>query len=376
MYTKHRPKHQLNPILLRFLALSPFILVVLALVLSALISLSGMRMVYIDRAMADTDLSASTLLIETFGNENVFFNQAISKDDRPKSLGHFLTEGLTSLRFDDVRSLFGAELPGFTVYNTKIFYAGQGLNYNTLPKDSPPPNIRLKAPKSHKPDQKEQEKTTANDKLKKLVFIYHTHSWEAYNPALATRSDNPVSADPTKDVIYDGRIVGDTLAAKGIGYVQDTSNKNEELRKRGWTYNEAYTYSRLVVQDAMKANPTLRYFIDIHRDSSGASLTTTTIGSTSYARISIIIGEANANYSPNLYMAEQIKDELDKTYPGLVRGIVGKTKNDGNGIYNQDLSEHAILVEIGGIDNSLDEVKRSSEAFGNALAAFIARTSS
>jgi stage II sporulation protein P len=95
------------------------------------------------------------------------------------------------------------------------------------------------------------------------------------------------------------------------------------------------------------------------------------IDGTSYARISIIIGEANPNYSANLYLAKKVKTELDKKHPDLVRGIVGKTKLTGNGIYNQDLSKNAILIEIGGVDNNLQEITRSSKAFGEALAQVI-----
>lgn len=329
------------------------------------------RLSMIDNALQKTKLSPQLILSETFGNENSIFRHALTKKERPQSLSHFLLEGLTDLRFDDIRSLFGSELPGFTLYNTKIFYAGKGLTYNTLPQDNPPPEIKLETPRPQKPDKAQQEKDKVNRKLTKLVYIYHTHSWEAYNPLLGSGNTSAVSADPNKDVIYDGQIVGNTLVSHGIGFLHDTSNKNEKLREMGWTYNQAYQYSRLVVQNAMKAQQSLTYFIDIHRDSSGGKLTTAMINGTSYARISIVIGESNPNYSANLYMAQQIKNTLDQAYPGLVRGIVGKNKNDGNGIYNQDLSKNAILIEIGGIDNTRDEVKRTSIAFGDALATYI-----
>ncbi|MFT8316742.1 MAG: stage II sporulation protein P [Sporolactobacillus sp.] len=351
-------------------------LLIVAYALIVVIAASQLRLSSIDNALQKNTLPAATLLTETFGNENVLFNHVIKEKDRPRSMSHFLLESLTDLRFDDIRSLFGSELPGFTIYNTKIFYAGKGLNYNNLPQDSPPPaEIKLQAPKPAAPNKKQQAQTKANNKLKKVVFIYHTHSWESYLPALKEKQNGAVSADPAKDVIFDGQVVGDTLVSKGIGYLQDTSNKNEELRKRGWNYNQAYQYSRIVMQQAIKKNPSLNYFIDIHRDSSGRHLTTAAIGQKSFARISIIIGEANPNYSANLFMAKQVKDTLDKRYPGLVRGIVGKTRNDGNGVYNQDLSKYAILVEIGGIDNTLDEVERSSKALGEALAVFVKQQS-
>ena len=37
----------------------------------------------------------------------------------------------------------------------------------------------------------------------------------------------------------------------------------------------------------------------------------------------------------------------------LSRGVFGKDKTQGNGIYNQDLSKGALLVEFGGVDNHM-----------------------
>ncbi|MCO7125756.1 stage II sporulation protein P [Sporolactobacillus shoreicorticis] len=338
-----------------------FFVLILIYGLAVIVGLSQIKISFIEDAMQKADLPAQVLLTETFGNENIVYNHAIKKQDRPKTVYHLLFEAMTELHFDDNRSLFGSELPGFTVYNTRIFVAGKGLNYNTLPKDNPPsPEINIKTPSPKKPSEEEDNASKSNEKLKKTVLIYHTHPWESYNPI---NNGQVTTTDPDKSVALDGNEIEKVLSQNGIG--------SEHLIKQGWGYNVAYQSSRAMVQKAMKKTPSLNYLIDIHRDSSGRSITTMKIGSTSYARISIIIGEANPNYSANLYLAKKIKTELDKKYPDLVRGIVGKTKLTGNGIYNQDLSKNAILVEIGGVDNNLQEITRSSKAFGEALAQVI-----
>ncbi|EST10555.1 stage II sporulation protein P [Sporolactobacillus laevolacticus] len=328
--------------------------------LAILVTVSQVKIGFIEDTLQKADWPAKVLLTETFGNENVLFNQAIKKQDRPKTVYHLLFEAMTELRFDDNRSLFGSELPGFTIYNTRIFIAGKGLNYTNLPKDNPPsPEINIEPPKEKTPQ--ENAKDVPDQKLKKVVLLYHTHPWESYKPM--NSGQDSTYTDPLKSVAKDADIIGKTLSENGVGYIHKY--------KQGWGYNEAYAKSRIIVQDALKQTPTLNYLIDIHRDSSGRSVTTMNIGSTSYARISIIIGEANPNYSANLYLAKQVKNQIDKKYPDLVRGIVGKTKLEGNGIYNQDLSKNAILVEIGGVDNNLQEITRSSKAFGEALAQVI-----
>ncbi|TGA97073.1 stage II sporulation protein P [Sporolactobacillus shoreae] len=340
------------------------ILLIAAYGLAALIAAAQVRISPVEDALQKANWPAETLLSETFGNENSAFNHIIRAKDRPKSIYHLIFEAMTDLRSDDIRSLFGSELPGFTIYNTKIFVAGEGLNYTNLPKDNPPPpQIDLETPKQTTPKKNPAAPPAINGKLKKTVLLYHTHYWEAYKPF---NNGQVTSLNPDHGVVQDGLVVGNVLADHRIGFI------NTGIRN--WGYNVAYQNSRVLVQNLLKENPSLLYLIDIHRDSSGRSVTTMKLGNTSYARISFIIGEDNPNYSANLYMAKQIKSIMDKQYPGLVRGIVGKTKFDGNGVYNQDLSKNALLIEIGGVDNTLDEVDRSSKAFGEALATYIQKT--
>ncbi|WP_191092992.1 stage II sporulation protein P, partial [Bacillus sp. BNPI-92] len=52
---------------------------------------------------------------------------------------------------------------------------------------------------------------------------------------------------------------------------------------------------------------------------------------------------------------------------GISRGIFVKDRREGNGVYNQDLSPHAMLVEIGGVDNNLDELNRTVDILAEAI---------
>ncbi len=55
-------------------------------------------------------------------------------------------------------------------------------------------------------------------------------------------------------------------------------------------------------------------------------------------------------------IARAINSYIDENYYGLSRGIFPKYKKDGDGVYNQDLSKNAMLIEVGGVDNTLDEL--------------------
>ncbi|EOR20845.1 formate--tetrahydrofolate ligase [Niallia nealsonii AAU1] len=129
------------------------------------------------------------------------------------------------------------------------------------------------------------------------------------------------------------------------------------------TFFSSYAVSKEVVETAVSENKHLNYLIDIHRDSARKKTTTATIDGNSYAKLLFIIGDANKGYEKNQEFAKKLHAELDKKYPGISRGVFLKGKEEGNGVYNQDFSDRAILLEVGGIDNTQAELNRSIEAF-------------
>lgn len=56
---------------------------------------------------------------------------------------------------------------------------------------------------------------------------------------------------------------------------------------------------------------------------------------------------------------------LKKKYPGISKGVYAKGYELGNGVYNQNFSDRAILLEVGGVDNTNAELTRSIEAFAD-----------
>ncbi len=149
----------------------------------------------------------------------------------------------------------------------------------------------------------------------------------------------------------------------------DKTNVTKELHKRGWETSQAYNLSRNLVQAAAKSESNqLNYFIDIHRDSARREITTKTINGVSYAKVYFVVGQANKNYLKNLETAKNLDAMLESKYPGISRGVFLKPKSQGNGVYNQDISNNAILLEVGGVDNTSKELERSIDVFSNILA--------
>jgi stage II sporulation protein P len=102
--------------------------------------------------------------------------------------------------------------------------------------------------------------------------------------------------------------------------------------------------------------------IDIHRDDARKALTTKMIHNKSYARLYFIVGMESKNNQRNMALANSINTALEQKYPGISREIFPKYYYNGNGVCNQDLSSSSLLVEIGGVDNTLEELNNSIEA--------------
>jgi stage II sporulation protein P len=196
----------------------------------------------------------------------------------------------------------------------------------------------------------------------KIVFIYNTHYTESFLPEL--HRTNPDQAyDEQISVRSVGRKLKEELEQMGIG--AQFSNK----LYTGVYYPRLYQASRKTVLTAMKQNSNLQYFIDIHRDSRRRKKTTIRLNGKDYARISFIIGSINPHWQENKKLALQLHYELEKLYPGVSKGVFVKNHEEGNGEYNQSISPRSILIEIGGVDNTMEEEYRSTKAFAQAFSA-------
>jgi stage II sporulation protein P len=305
-------------------------------------------------------------------------NHSFAPDSDPFTFEN-VTDALFSLATNvkptDARTFLGTELPGLVYFDTEIVVAGEGTDLSTLPFESAPPaevlmnerevaEEKLQQPVADKPAQpaKKPEKTD--------VLIYHSHNMEAFLPLLKNTKDanKAVTSDERANVVGLGSKLSDALMQKGIGASQDKTNINKELLKREWTYSSSYKVSNEVVHTSAEANPNLKYFIDIHRDSARKDKTTATINGKTFARLYFIVGKENKNYQANLEYTKKLNAKVEEKYPGLSRGVFLKTKLEGNGVYNQDISNRAILVELGGVDNNLEELHRTVDALSEAFA--------
>lgn len=194
-----------------------------------------------------------------------------------------------------------------------------------------------------------------------ILYIYNTHQTEGY------QKSNNASYNITPSVLMASYILRESLNDLGIPSMVETNDIAELLRVHSWKYSYSYAASKILLEDAMKKNPSLVYFIDLHRDSMSYDITTTTIENKKYAKVLFVIGKDNPNYEKNLKMAESINDYIKGINPNLTRGISQKGGSGVNGIYNQNVSPNAILIELGGQYNNITEINNTLNILAEAI---------
>lgn len=198
-----------------------------------------------------------------------------------------------------------------------------------------------------------------------IIYIYNSHQLENYN------NDNLEIYGITPNVLMASYLLKEKLNTKGISTIVEDTNLAEFLSLNGWDHASSYKASRIFILDKKNKYSTLKYYIDIHRDSVSKNVTSVNIGGKDYARILFVVGLEHDNYKDNLKLAEDMDSLFNKYYKGLSRGVYKKEGALVDGIYNQDISSNAMLIELGGVDNNIDEVLNTTEAIANILYYYI-----
>lgn len=305
---------------------------------------------------------------------NVYFQQTLPDGEVP-TIGEQLFQYVTNITLDDPRSLLGRELPGYSLFDGDILIAGEGTNYTNMPIESAPlPESLEKDSDAEKVNPIENEDNREDEKMvpkEKRVFIYFSHTRESYLPLLKGVTDPNAASHSKVNVTLVGDKLKSALEERGVGTEVDKTDVYALLQKKNLNYASSYTESRKIVEEAVAQRKDSHYYIDVHRDSQRKKVTTININGKDYAKVCFIIGGENPNYEKNLKLAKEIHKRISDKYPGLSRGVFEKRGASTNGKFNQDLSENAMLVEAGGVDNTMEELSRSMDVLAGALSEHI-----
>ncbi|MGQ9496795.1 MAG: stage II sporulation protein P [Desulfotomaculales bacterium] len=190
-----------------------------------------------------------------------------------------------------------------------------------------------------------------------LVGIYHTHTGETY-----ALSDGTARFDGRAgQIVTVGRALARALATRGIKVVY--SEKIHDV-----PYARSYLASRATAEAMLRSNPGLVALLDVHRDAAKTrAQSIVRIGGEDVATVLLVVGsdarEPFPTWRQNHAFAEHVAKALNERYPGLCQGVRVKS-----GRYNQFLHPHALLVEIGSVENYTEEAVRAAELFAEVLA--------
>ncbi|MBT2214357.1 stage II sporulation protein P [Virgibacillus dakarensis] len=313
----------------------------------------------------------TNIFLHMLGDQIPQFEDTFSDELSTPSLSNVAIESLTGIKIDNLATSFLQEIPGVHLAKSGRYIAGEKVNDGDMPQESPPPNFdELLAGE----DPNEDEESAPDNKNKKnpanpSVYIYHSHSWEGFLPLIEEDVKPSVSSsvDNDENVVLVGSMLTEQLEHYGISTFHNKVNMGQALHDKGWDSDNSYDLTREFVQTAVAQHKSMEYFIDIHRDAARKDKTTATINGKKYAKLYFVVGVEHENYENNLAFAKKINEKLEAKYPGISRGIYPKSKFEGNGVYNQDISNHSLLIEMGGVDNTKEELKNTVDAFAKVF---------
>ena len=201
------------------------------------------------------------------------------------------------------------------------------------------------------------------DNSKPMVYIYNTHDTEKYSvPFISDYSVTPT----VKMVSY---IFKEHLNNEGISVLVENKKIKDYLTKHKLNYYGCYDASRSYIKQASKNND-FKILIDLHRDSVKYKQTLYTKDNKKYAKVMFVVTTKHKSYKKNLKFAEYLDNKLNQDYKGLSKGIYKRS----DVIFNQDLNDNAILIELGGVDNQIEELNNTLEILSKIIKEYLGET--
>ncbi len=194
------------------------------------------------------------------------------------------------------------------------------------------------------------------------VLILHTHATESYTPTEDyTESSDFRTLDEKYNVISVGEHLAELLYEEGICVLHDKTLHDYP------SYNGSYANARQTLARYLEEYPSIRLVLDLHRDamsdSSGNQLgyTVSTEKGTA-AQVMLVVGSNHSGWKTNAALAAKLQVQLEKLCPGICRPLVFRQSR-----FNQDLSQGAVLVELGAAGNTRQEALLSAEYIADAI---------
>lgn len=204
-----------------------------------------------------------------------------------------------------------------------------------------------------------------------LVLIYHTHSSEMYlgeaaaggnyhNSHYVFSSSNDSKVTGIMEV---GKHLAQALRSQGIGVIHDTTIHD-------WpSLSGSYINSERTAKRLLEKNPSIRFVFDVHRDANVPDRVVMVDGKR-VARVLLVVAtaqdipQAHPHWRKNYEFALDFYRTAEQMYPGLMRPL--QIRRDAR--YNQHLHENSIVIEIGSVENTIEEALLAAELVATIIA--------
>lgn len=324
------------------------------------------------------DLNSSNEFYESIINKsNSSIEVTMNSGEKKKSNGIFtiVFKYVTGIDIENPKTYISSQIPLLSLFDINTIAKGEDTPIEVIPKDNDYEKVTPNDDKLFEDEEKDDElpnvpekvvtpgKITTPNKInltpsKPLVLIVHTHTTECYNPDNIYGGN--YSTDFNKGVVKIGETLKKELESKyGIATLHDKTVHDNPV------YYGAYKRSRPIIQNYVKKYPSLKLVIDLHRDGiTNKSTSTAIINGEKYSRVMFVIGLKNKNASKSKALANKINNIFNTYYPGLSRGL----HFANNSVYNQDLTDKMILMEIGSNKNNINEALKTVDIIAKIIA--------
>lgn len=196
-----------------------------------------------------------------------------------------------------------------------------------------------------------------------IVLIIHTHGTEAY----ADCADSSYrTEDKSKNIVSIGKIISDKLNSAGITTIHSDKMFDAD------DFNMAYYNASLEIRRMLEEYPSIKYIIDVHRDSVELSDGTfyplkASVNGEIAAQLMFVVGtdhggSGHTGWVDNLALAARIQASIATETPTLMRNV-----NLRSASFNQQYTSGSLILEVGSCGNTLEEAKISADIFAEAL---------
>jgi len=209
-----------------------------------------------------------------------------------------------------------------------------------------------------------------------VVLILHTHATESlvdsgtfyyYPPFTAERT-----SDISRNIVLVGKELSMTLTSHNIPVIHNHTIHDYP------SFRDSYRRSLETINEYIARYPSIRYVIDVHRDSiiaaSGEKFRPVIqVDGQETAQVMIVTGTNNGgayhpNWRDNLTFSVHLQQIMNERYPMLARPINLRAQR-----FNQHTTGGSIILEIGSCGSSFDEALRAARLVGESLAELILR---